>query len=277
MENPNLPFSAYKSVYDYRLTTYPSYASQTYTYVSSSTSNLVSEDIRVLRGIQYTGSLENRYQPVAEYELFDSVKQTFYSQIPYTLYGITSDSYYPTQSLWVISITQDVYGSEVVPRSVRMVINGTSSFDDGLGNMYVSQSGLAYNIGNIFYDQGVIVLQATSSNATVIKSDGVSIVSGSQVQLNFTSSVYLIEHLVNAKIESNEFTLSPYNPSVLKAPYTGSTVNVIESMMSQSIKPHITSIGLYNDENDLIAVAKLSNPVKRTFDTTQTFIIKFDT
>jgi len=275
MENPNVPFSVYKSVHDYRLTTYPSYASHTYTYISGSTSN--SGDVQVLTGIQYTGSKTNRLFPVAEYELFDSVVQTFYSDIPYALYGITSQSYYPTRSLYVLSVTQDVYGTEIVPSTVKLVINNTSSFDDGVGNMYVSQSGTASNIGSIFYDQGVIVLQATSSNATTINSNGIAIVSSSQLQLNFTSSVYLIEHYISAKIEPNEFTLSAYNPQVMKAPYTGSTVPVIESMLSQSIKPYITTIGLYNDQNDLVAVAKVSNPVKRTFDTTQTFVIKFDT
>jgi hypothetical protein len=41
--------------------------------------------------------------------------------------------------------------------------------------------------------------------------------------------------------------------------------------------PYITSIGFYNSDNDLLAVAKLSNPVKRTLDVAQTFIVKFDT
>lgn len=275
MENPNLPFSAFKSVNDYRMTTYPSYASYTYTYVSGSTNN--SGDVRVLLGSKYTGSATTRLFPVEKYEVFDSVVQTFYSDLPYALYGITSQSYYPTQSLMVISITQDVFGSEVVPNTVKLVIDSTSSYDDGKGNIYVSQSGVGYNIGNIFYDQGVIVLQTTASGNQFIGASGVSLDGGGQVQVNFTSSVYLIEHLISAKIEPNEYTLSAYNPQALKVPFTGSSVPVIESMMSQSIKPYITTIGLYNDENDLVAVAKLSNPIKRTFDTTQTFVIKFDT
>lgn len=277
MENPNIPFSAFKSIKDYRMTAYPVYASHTYTYVSGSTSN--SEDVLVLNGIHYTGSSIDRILPNAEYELFDSVKQTFYSDLAYTLNGITSESYSPTNSssLWVISITQDVYGETIVPNTTRLILGGTSSYDDGVGNLYVSQSGVAYYVGNVFYDQGIIVVKGTKAGTTYIGSNGMSIVSGSNLQVDFTSSVSLIEHLINVTVEPNEFTLSAYNPQSLKAPYTGSTVPVIESMISGNIKPYVVSIGLYNDDNDLVAVAKLSNPIKRTFDTTQTFVVKFDT
>jgi hypothetical protein len=170
-----------------------------------------------------------------------------------------------------------VFGSEIVPATIRLTLNNTSSYDDGLGNIYVSQSGTAYNIGHIFYDQGIIVLQETSSVATAINKNGIKIVSGTSVQVIFTSSVYLTEHLLNVQIQPNEFTISPYNPQALKVPFTGSSVQGIELMLSQSLKPYITTIGLYNDDKDLVAVAKLSNPIKRTFDTTQTFVVKFDT
>jgi len=47
-------------------------------------------------------------------------------------------------------------------------------------------------------------------------------------------------------------------------------------MVSQSLLPYITTIGLYNSNNELIMVAKPSVPVQRTKDVTQTFIIKYD-
>jgi hypothetical protein len=42
------------------------------------------------------------------------------------------------------------------------------------------------------------------------------------------------------------------------------------------MKPYVTTIGLYNENNELLLVAKPSVPVQRTSDVTQTFIIKFD-
>jgi len=48
-------------------------------------------------------------------------------------------------------------------------------------------------------------------------------------------------------------------------------------MASQSLYPYVTSIGLYNQDHELVAVAKLSNPIQRTDYSTQTFVVKFDT
>jgi hypothetical protein len=46
---------------------------------------------------------------------------------------------------------------------------------------------------------------------------------------------------------------------------------------SQSLYPYITTIGLYNPDNELVAVAKVSNPIQRTDYSVQTFVVKFDT
>jgi hypothetical protein len=43
------------------------------------------------------------------------------------------------------------------------------------------------------------------------------------------------------------------------------------------MRPYITTLGLYNSNNELLAVAKVSNPIQRTNDIAQTFVIKFDT
>jgi len=62
-------------------------------------------------------------------------------------------------------------------------------------------------------------------------------------------------------------------PRVGDSPPTWSLYNI---MGAGVIKPYVTSIGLYNDEYQLLAIAKVSVPIQRTFDTEQIFIIKFD-
>lgn len=272
----SVPVSAYKTLTanDYRVTKFPVYASQTYTYTSASNSNSV--DVQVLRGVKYTGSNDLRV-PNFEYEMFDSIVQSFYSRLPYVQYGIASSSYYPSQSLYVVSVTQDIFGEEIKPGTFKVTVNNTSSFDDGKGNMYVSQSSIGYNIGHIFYDQGIAVFQENVGVSSSLDRFGLCIVSGTAVQVNFSSSVSLFEHYIRVKVEPNEFSMSPYTPGIYSASYTGSSATILDLTLSQSIKPYITSIGLYNSNNDLLAVAKVSNPIKRTFDTTQTFVIKFDT
>jgi hypothetical protein len=65
------------------------------------------------------------------------------------------------------------------------------------------------------------------------------------------------------------------NPTA-KSAVTGSTDNAIGLMVSQSILPYVTTIGFYNEQNELLLVAKPSVPIQRTTDVAQTFIVKFD-
>jgi len=102
-------------------------------------------------------------------------------------------------------------------------------------------------------------------------------VSGTNVQVQFTSSVKLFEHNIRVKLNPTDFLYSVYNPSANKVMFTGSTATPLELMASQSLYPYITTIGLYNPDNELVAVAKVSNPIQRTDYTIQTFVVKFDT
>jgi len=79
------------------------------------------------------------------------------------------------------------------------------------------------------------------------------------------------------KLNPTDFLYSVYNPSANKVMFTGSTATPLELMASQSLYPYITTIGLYNPDNELVAVAKVSNPIQRTDYTIQTFVVKFDT
>ena len=39
---------------------------------------------------------------------------------------------------------------------------------------------------------------------------------------------------------------------------------------------YVTNIGLYNDQNELLAISKLSNPIKNDVDLDLSFLIRFD-
>lgn len=269
--------TAYKSLApnEYTITPFRAYASHTYTYVSGSTSNSV--DAQVSLATEYvTGSglrVENSQQ-----ELFDSIVQTFYSAIPYASYGIVSSSYHPTSSTVVISVTQDIFGEEIKPGSFTVRVGTSSSIDDGNGNLIVSQSGTGSIIGRIFYDKGIAILQPTQSiSGGGLTKNGICIISGTNVQVQFTSSVKLFEHSIRIKLAPTDFLYSVYNPSSTKQMFTGSSQTPLQLMASQSLYPYVTTIGLYNQDNELMAVAKLSNPIQRTDYTTQTFVVKFDT
>ncbi len=272
-----LSVTAYKSLApnEYTVTPFRTYASHTYTYVSGSTSNSV--DVQVSPGIKHIEGDGLRVENTQK-ELFDSIIQTFYSAIPYAAYGIQSSSYHPSASVFVVSVTQDIFGEEIKPGTFSVKVGTSSSLDDGMGNLIVSESGIGYKLGRIFYDKGIAVIQPTSSIAGGgLNKNGLCIVENTSVQVQFTSSVKLFEHNIRVKLNPTDFLYSVNNPSATKPMFTGSTATPLELMTSQSLYPYITSIGLYNQSNELLAVAKISNPIQRTDYTIQTFVVKFDT
>jgi len=294
-----IPVTAYKSLSpnEYTVTPFRAYASHVYTYVSGSTSNSV--DVQVSLGFKFDTASQGLRVEDDKYELFDSIAQSFYSSIPYASYGIQSSSYHPTGSVIVISVTQDIFGEEIKPGTFTVQVGTSSSIDDGYGNLIVSESGTGSKIGRIFYDKGIAIIKPTSSIAGGgLTRDGICIVSGTNVQVQLTSSVKLFEHNIRVKLNPTDFLYSVYNPSANKNTVTGSNLTTTSSVTplelmasrslfpfartdgmepSQSLYPYITTIGLYNPDNELVAVAKVSNPIQRTDYSVQTFVVKFDT
>ena len=70
-------------------------------------------------------------------------------------------------------------------------------------------------------------------------------------------------------------SLTTTNPSVLKNegdPY------VLEDFTTGSFfKPYVTTIGLYSDGYELLAVAKLGQPIRMSDETDTTFVVRWDT
>ena len=70
---------------------------------------------------------------------------------------------------------------------------------------------------------------------------------------------------------SSEFNYSE-NPSFI----TGSTGEVIYSQFINNPQTYITTVGLYNDSNELLAVAKLSRPLQKDFTSELLVRVKLD-
>ena len=254
---------------DYSITPFPAYYDYSYTYTSGSVN---SEDVQLFYGSRFPSESGILRTVNAEYDMYSSVLQSFYSPISKAQSGITTTSYIPSESVWVISVTQDVFGNQIVPGTFSVVVNSTSSVDDGNGNLYVSNS----IVGHIFYDKGIVVIQPTQSISNVLTVNGMRIVGGGAMQVNFTSSLGLYEHSIRVKINPDEFLYASNNPTVQQSAVSGG-MSPINMMHRRTMVPYVTTIGFYNNDNELLVVAKVSNPIQRTTDITQTYVVKFDT
>jgi hypothetical protein len=93
--------------------------------------------------------------------------------------------------------------------------------------------------------------------------------------LSFKNEHTIYENYISCTLEESDFNLS-YNPSLLKDP-TEPTSSVKDFATGSVFVPYATTIGLYNDNNELLMVAKLAQPIPISSETDQNFLIRYDT
>jgi hypothetical protein len=83
----------------------------------------------------------------------------------------------------------------------------------------------------------------------------------------------LYQHQIRCHINENEFNYS-MNPSIV---VPGTTGSLRDFATGSDFRPYMTSIGLYNDRNELLVVAKFSVPIPVPPNTDMTVVVKYDT
>jgi hypothetical protein len=224
--------------------------------------------------LEYTGSTSSSFGRFYNYPTTDLYQPKYISET------IGSGA---TQQLGIISIPNSLYGNYIVPKSFKMtfypddVISMRTLIDDGEGNITYGTTGDV--VGNIFYSHGIVVLTddflyTTSTWTNSINSSnlhGSGLAGITFVNLMFSSSITLYENKYNCTILENEFGFSQ-NPSLA----SGSTNTLYDFATGSYFSPYITTVGLYNDDKDLIAVAKLGQPLKCSSTTDTTIMVNFD-
>ena len=203
-----------------------------------------------------------------------------YNYLPNTL---LADRYFPTGSgnvIGVVSIPSNKYGENLKPGTVTLS-NGTSSLsDDGEGNLITG----SLKVGDIIYSHGMIILTSdgipqqdgygyitygTGSYGTSDFTFIQSFINSTNLSCSFDSTLTIYESQYKCTLRENEFNFSQ-NPTLISG---SSNSGILYDFATGSyFTPYITSIGLYNNDKELLAIAKLSQPL-RISDTTDTSII----
>ena len=96
-----------------------------------------------------------------------------------------------------------------------------------------------------------------------------SLQGGADFQVRRTENVSTSHYFVRAN--NREFNFSN-NPTFV----TGSTGQFVQSLFERDPHVYITSVGLYDDSNELLAVAKTSKPIEKSFDKEVAIKVKLD-
>jgi len=247
----------------------------------------------------YDEEIEEKSYGIAKIPFYHSIKAQFYTnpstgsiltevgkRISYT----SKNERVLNNQLVVFSIPQSYYGEGIKPGSFIFTDNVTSKTytDDLFSNIQDSGSNIA---GNIFYDRGLVVFTR-------------DIVSGStfsgSFSLAYRSTKTIYENEIFISVLENEFNVSQ-NPTAIDwnsdKTYGKIKLYSITSSIDSSkvggfgeydysssvdltgsyLAPYITTIGLYDNELNMVAVAKLPQPIKSLPDYPLNFIIRLDT
>jgi len=90
-------------------------------------------------------------------------------------------------------------------------------------------------------------------------------------KLGFKNEHIVYENEIRCKVGENEFNLS-HNPTLS----TDRSGSLREFATSSDFTPYVTTVGLYNDRSELLAVAKLAQPIPLSSTTDTVFVVKYD-
>jgi hypothetical protein len=136
-------------------------------------------------------------------------------------------------------------------------------------NLYNNPSG-TNRIGNVFYKDGAIAVTNPSSSY-----DKVFIATGSNGwNLKFDNKVSFYQYETTCTVREGQFMVSN-NPSLKKENDINSEY-LKDFATGSSFEPYITTIGLYNDNYQLVAIGKLAKPLPNNKDISYTFSVRFD-
>ena len=101
-----------------------------------------------------------------------------------------------------------------------------------------------------------------------------NIININKFKISFTNEHTVYENYITAHVNENEFNTT-YNPS-LRVTSSDAYSQIQNFATGSDFQPYATTLGLYNDDNELLMVAKFGQPVPISLETDMTFLIRYD-
>ncbi len=291
------------------------------TLLEANDGNYTSNDANTITTGLLSGSVYNKYS------VYGQLRAQFYNGhednpinrlgSKTNIYDTTNPERFLSGSAKVISIPQNCIGDGIKKGSVLLDDDGTYYIDDTYSNLILSGS-TSTRIGNVFYNQGLVVITSGSNSKLTGSWD-----------ISYKSTQTIYEHEYLLIVNEDEFNVSQNPTAVVEVGnekefligtdgkrYKVTTSNGVKYIRKKSIlengnildyrfgstynnsisggfehyelsssmdstgsflSPFITTIGLYDDDCQLVAVAKLPQPIKSEPDIPVNFIVRFDT
>lgn len=204
---------------------------------------------------------------------------------------VTASAETASAEVGVVSIPSKLYGDYIQPESFILDVgNSGSIIDDGEGRLKFAPAGSStyeYMNGNIIYDHGIITIFGDTIDGDTINTLG--FVTSSNVTMSFSSSIKIYETQYQITVFEDEYNYS-LNPSIITGSqiptqFSGSDIDYVNTASigkpldfatSSYFSPYITSVGLYDNDFNLLAVGKLAKPLQSSPTTDTTILVNID-
>jgi hypothetical protein len=195
-----------------------------------------------------------------------------------------SNNLFITDNSKIITVPQFIGSNKIY----QLISGSAGNASGGIANYYTSNSG---SYGWLVPDLGLILLNPRAL-ASAPASGGINFVysaSSATMTPNISPNLSLFNaisggasFIINSQetISSNYIFIrarsSEYNYSENPSFISGSTGEIIFNSFINAPRTYITTVGLYNDTNELLAVAKLSRPLPKDFTKEALIRVKLD-
>ena len=122
-------------------------------------------------------------------------------------------------------------------------------------------------VGNIRYQHGLASMTTQSLGGTSPD----ALVSAANVTCSFSSSLTIYETQYKCTLTENEFNTT-LNSSIISQ----SDGTPYDYITGSYFSPYLTTVGLYNENQDLLAIGKLAKPLFTSATTNTTIYINLD-
>ena len=228
-----------------------------------------------------------------------STSQTYQpSYYNYNQTDLTPYKYFPTgsgETIGVLSIPKNLFGDYIQPKSLKITTESGSYIDDGEGRLKRINPTLNNEtfVGNVIYQHGIIILtggsrteyigetepygegeygNAVYGGRTINPKDILNFVTGSNITCSFSSSFGLYETQYKCTLGESEYNFT-LNPSIISSSRNGA---IYDWATEPYFDPYVTTIGMYDNDKNLLAVGKLAKPLPTSRTTDTTVLINID-
>ena len=241
---------------------------------SDPTGQIVTQDkflvYRSIRELYYSNFLEDKDGSPAGTASFNtdgtitgpSYTPNYYNYLPNTLDANRSFPTGSNEEIGIISIPSNLFGENIKPGTLTYETEGTSYTDDGEGGL-ISGS---LKVGDIIYQHGIATLTSLPTKIN-------SFTTSSNITCSFESTITLYESQYKCTIRENEFNF-PQNPTIISG--SSNSGVILDFATGSYFTPYVTTVGLYNNSKELIAVGKLAQPLPLSTTTDTNIIINLD-